>query len=58
MCNNYFFGILAGFQKDCIVCMVSDTFILSQKHTGSSFKASIITSRLSCKYMLFINIYT
>ncbi|XP_025412938.1 ubiquitin carboxyl-terminal hydrolase 36 isoform X2 [Sipha flava] len=42
-----------GFQKDCIVCMVSDTFILSQKHTGSSFKASIITSRLSliCKHL-------
>lgn len=41
---------LAGFQKDCIVCMVCNTFTLSQKHTGSSFKASIITNRLSCMY--------
>ncbi|XP_050420925.1 ubiquitin carboxyl-terminal hydrolase 36 isoform X2 [Adelges cooleyi] len=43
----------SGFQKDCTVCMVSDTFILSQKHTGSSFKASIITNRLSliCKHL-------
>ncbi|XP_050546764.1 ubiquitin carboxyl-terminal hydrolase 36 isoform X2 [Daktulosphaira vitifoliae] len=42
-----------GFQKDCIVCMVCDTFVLSQKHTGSSFKASSITSRLSliCKHL-------
>jgi len=43
---------LAGFQKDCIVCMVCNTFTLSQKHTGSSFKASIITNRLSCMYTL------
>ncbi|XP_025199944.1 ubiquitin carboxyl-terminal hydrolase 36 isoform X2 [Melanaphis sacchari] len=42
-----------GFQKDCIVCMVCNTFTLSQKHTGSSFKASIITNRLSliCKHL-------
>ncbi|XP_026805105.1 ubiquitin carboxyl-terminal hydrolase 36-like isoform X2 [Rhopalosiphum maidis] len=41
------------FQKDCIICMVCNTFTLSQKHTGSSFKASIITNRLSliCKHL-------
>eukprot|EP00102_Acyrthosiphon_pisum_P018578 XP_016655788.1 PREDICTED: ubiquitin carboxyl-terminal hydrolase 36-like [Acyrthosiphon pisum] len=42
-----------GFQKDCIVCMVCNTFKLSKKLTGSSFKASIITNRLSliCKHL-------
>jgi len=31
--------------------MVCDTFLLSQKHTGSSFKASMITANLSCMYI-------
>lgn len=34
--------------------MISDTLMLSQKHTGSSFKASIITNRLSCMCVIYI----
>ncbi|KAF0752046.1 ubiquitin carboxyl-terminal hydrolase 36 isoform X3 [Aphis craccivora] len=43
----------AEFSKDCIVCMVRETFKLIQKQTGCSFKASLITNRLSliCKYL-------
>lgn len=47
------FVILDQFRKHCTVCIVANTFILSQINSGHSFTASKIINRLPREYIPF-----